>query len=83
MTNQFHRILNYMSLFIVIWAVLFGFFHTAFLQMASTNYIINGIIIGVGLFGIGLCFVLVLEYGWSCLVFVYLLICHFAFFPLD
>ena len=68
MTNQFHRILNYMSLFIVILAVLFGFFHTDFLQMASTNYIINGIIIGVGLFGIGLCFYemfrLLPEYRW-------------------
>ena len=68
MTNQFHRTLNYMALFITILVVLFGFFHVEFMKLASTNYIINGIIIGTGLFGIGLCFYEMLrllpEYNW-------------------
>ncbi len=68
MTNQFHRILNFMALFVAILFVLFGFFHDEFMQLASTNYIINGIIIGTGLFGIGLCFYemfcLLPEYRW-------------------
>ena len=68
MTNQFHRILNFMALFMAILFVLFGFFHNEFMQLASTNYIINGIIIGTGLFGIGLCFYemfrLLPEYRW-------------------
>lgn len=68
MKNQFHRILNIMALFIAVLAVLFGFFHNDFLELASTNYIINGIIIGTGLFGIGLCFCEMLrllpEYRW-------------------
>lgn len=68
MTNQFHRTLNIMALFIAAMAVLFGFFHNQFLELAATNYIINGIIIGTGLFGIGLCFCEMLrllpEYRW-------------------
>lgn len=68
MTTQFHKILNIMALFIAVLAVLLGIFHNQFMQLASTNYIINGIIIGTGLFGIGLCFYemlrLVPEYRW-------------------
>ena len=68
MTNQFHRVLNFMALVIAVLAVLFGFFHDEFMNLASTNYIINGIIIGTGLFGIGLCFYemfrLLPEYRW-------------------
>ena len=68
MTNQFHRILNIMALFIAVLFVLFGFFHVQFMKLAATNYIINGIIIGTGLFGIGLCFCEMLrllpEYKW-------------------
>ncbi len=68
MTNQFHRTLNFMALFIAVLAVLLGFFHNEFMELASTNYVINGIIIGTGLFGIGLCFYemicLVPEYHW-------------------
>jgi len=68
MTNQFHRTLNIMALFITALAVLFGIFHKEFLELAATNYVINGIIIGTGLFGIGLCFYEMLcllpEYRW-------------------
>lgn len=68
MTNQFHRILNSMALFITVLFVAFGFFHQSFMELAATNYVINGIIIGTGLFGIGLCFYemfrLLPEYNW-------------------
>lgn len=68
MTNQFHRTLNFMSLFVAIVAVLLGIFYNEFIALAATNYIINGIIIGTGLFGIGLCFHemfrLLPEYHW-------------------
>ena len=68
MTNQFHRTLNIMSLFLTALVVLFGFFYMDFIKLAATNYIINGIIIGTGLFGIGLCFYQMLrllpEYKW-------------------
>jgi len=68
MTNQFHKILNLMALFIAVLAVLFGVFHNDFMELAATNYIINGIIIGTGLFGICLCFYemmcLLPEYKW-------------------
>lgn len=68
MTNQFHRTLNIMALFIAALAVLFGVFNQEFMELAATNYVINGIIIGTGLFGIGLCFIEMLrllpEYRW-------------------
>lgn len=68
MTDKFHKILNFMALFVVLLAVLFGFFHNEFFALASTNYVINGIIIGTALFGIGLCFHemfrLLPEYNW-------------------
>ena len=68
MTNQFHRTLNLMTLFITALVILLGFFYIDFIELAATNYIINGVIIGTGLFGIGLCFYQMLrllpEYKW-------------------
>ena len=68
MTNQFHRILNFMALFITVVVVLLGVFYDEFMALAASNYVINGIIIGTGLFGIGLCFYEMLrllpEYKW-------------------
>ena len=52
-------------------AVLIGLvcvFRVQFMELVSANYVINGIIIGTGIFGIGLCiyemFRLVPEYTW-------------------
>ena len=66
--KRFHRNLNIMSIFT---AVLLGcviFFWQTFLNIAITNVLLNGIIIGVTIFGIGLCFVnmfeLLPEYRW-------------------
>ena len=66
--KRFHRNLNIMSLFA---AVLLAFgivFWQTLLNIAVTNIFLNGIIIGVTLFGIGLCFVnifdLLPEYKW-------------------
>lgn len=68
MNNQFRRILNFMLLFTALLIVLLIVFHVQFLNLASTNYIMNGIIIGAGIFGIGLCFYemirLLPEYTW-------------------
>ena len=68
MTNQFHRTLNFMALIVAVLFVLLGIWHVDFLELASTNYVINGIIIGTGLFGSGLCFYemmrLLPEYRW-------------------
>lgn len=68
MTNQFHKTLNFMALIVAVLFILLGVWHVEFLELASTNYVINGIIIGTGLFGIGLCFYemmrLVPEYRW-------------------
>ncbi len=68
MTNQFHRTLNIMALIVAVLFVLLGIFNVEFLELASTNYVINGIIIGTGFFGIGLCFYemmrLLPEYRW-------------------
>ena len=68
MTNQFNRTLNIMTLFTTAVFVLLCIFHVQFMELATTNYIINGVIIGTGLFGIGLCFYemfrLLPEYNW-------------------
>ena len=59
--KRFHRNLNIMSIFT---AVLLGcaiFFWQTFLNIAITNVLLNGIIIGVTIFGIGLCFVNMFE----------------------
>ncbi|MDL2295208.1 MotA/TolQ/ExbB proton channel family protein [Lachnospiraceae bacterium OttesenSCG-928-E19] len=68
MNGQFHKNLNRMALFatIILCGVLL--FSGEFLRIASANIWLNGIIIGVTLFGIGLCFVdifkLLPEYKW-------------------
>ncbi len=68
MTNQFHRNLNRMALFIALLAVGLILFHVQFMRVATANIYLNGIIIGASLFGIGLCFVemfkLLPEYKW-------------------
>ena len=68
MNNQFHRTLTAMILFVTALLVLFGFYHVLFMDLAATNYIINGIIIGTAMFGICLCFYemfrLLPEYNW-------------------
>lgn len=57
MPTGFHRSLNRMALFTALAAVLLIFFWRDFLAVAASNIILNGIIIGTALFGIGLCFV--------------------------
>lgn len=68
MTNQFHRNLNRMALFAAFVVAGVILFHNEFLRIACTNIWLNGIIIGVSLFGLGLCFVdmfkLLPEYRW-------------------
>lgn len=66
--KRFHRNLNYMSLFTAVLLVFVLIFWRTFLNVAITNVILNGIIIGVTVFGIGLCFFdmfkLLPEYKW-------------------
>ena len=57
MPNSFHRCLNRMALFTALLAAVLILFWRDFLAVASSNVILNGIIIGTGLFGIGICFV--------------------------
>lgn len=68
MTNQFHRNLNRMALFTALLAIGLILFRRQFLQIAVSNLYLNGVIIGVTIFGIGLCFVeifkLLPEYKW-------------------
>lgn len=68
MTHQFHRNLNIMTLFAAVLAAGVILFYRQFLNIATSNIILNGIIIGTTLFGIGLCFVemfrLLPEYRW-------------------
>lgn len=68
MTSKFHKHLNYMALFIVLIFGLILFFGKTFMEIASSNIVLNGIIIGCGLFGIILCFyemfALIPEYKW-------------------
>ncbi len=68
MPTGFHRSLNRMALFTALAAVLLIFFWRDFLAVAVSNVILNGIIIGTALFGIGLCFVdmfrLLPEHRW-------------------
>ena len=69
MTNHFHMNLNRMALLVAL--VLCGviLFWAPFMKIATSNIILNGVIIGTALFGIGLCFVqmfrLVPEYNWA------------------
>jgi len=66
--KRFHRNLNIMSVFTALLLVCMLLFWRTFLNIAVTNVFLNGIIIGVAIFGIGLCFVnifkLLPEYKW-------------------
>lgn len=69
MTNQFHHALNRMALFTAFLVAGLILFYDPFLQVAAANILLNGIIIGTAIFGIGLCFVemfrLLPEYRWA------------------
>ena len=69
MTSRFHRILNRMALFTALLACGLILFWAPFMQIATSNIYLNGIIIGATLFGVGLCFVemfrLLPEYRWA------------------
>lgn len=69
MTNQFHRALNRMALFTAFLVAVLILFYAPFLQIAAANILLNGIIIGTTIFGIGLCFIemfrLLPEYKWA------------------
>nr|MBQ0091440.1 hypothetical protein [Candidatus Enterousia merdequi] len=54
--KKFHRHLNIMSVFTAILLITALIFWRTFLNIAITNVILNGIIIGTAVFGIGLCF---------------------------
>ncbi|MFQ6778015.1 MAG: hypothetical protein ACLRFI_01810 [Alphaproteobacteria bacterium] len=68
MTKHFHRTLNYMAIFTAVIVAGVIIFHHQFMQIATSNIYLNGIIIGTGLFGIILCFAemfkLLPEYKW-------------------
>ena len=69
MTRQFHNALNRMALFTALLLVGLILFYAPFLRIAAANVLLNGIIIGTTVFGIGLCFVeifkLLPEYKWA------------------
>jgi len=64
----FHKNLNIMSVFTAVLLAFAIVFWQTLLNIAITNFVLNGIIIGTTLFGIGLCFVnmfgLLPEYEW-------------------
>ena len=66
--NTFHLNLNRMTLFVALMIAGLVLFFDPFMQIATANIWLNGIIIGTTLFGIGLCFVkmfrLLPEYRW-------------------
>lgn len=66
--KKFHKNLNIMSVFTAFLLVLGLIFWQTLFNIAIANFILNGIIIGTTLFGIGLCFVnifsLLPEYKW-------------------
>ncbi len=68
MKKSFHRALNFMALFTALIIAGCIYFNAEFLQIAVSNVILNGIIIGATVFGVGLCFyhifALVPEYKW-------------------
>lgn len=57
MATPFHRNFNRMALFVAAAVACVVLFFDPFMQIATANVILNGIIIGTALFGIGLCFV--------------------------
>ena len=66
--KKFHRNLNIMSVFTALLLVVVLLFWRTFMNIAASNVLLNGIIIGTTIFGIGLCFVnifrLLPEYKW-------------------
>ena len=68
MTKYFHSALNRMALFTTILLVGILYFGAEFMQIATANIWLNGIIIGTSIFGICLCFVqmfqLLPEHKW-------------------
>jgi len=68
MNSQFHRNLNRMSLFMALALAGLVLCYAEFLRIAMSNIWLNGAIIGVTIFGVGLCFVdmfkLLPEYRW-------------------
>ena len=68
MISPFHRNLNRMALFLALIIAGVVLFFDPFMQIATANVILNGIIIGTAIFGIGVCFVqmfrLLPEHRW-------------------
>ena len=68
MISPFHRNLNRMTLFIALVIAGVVLFFDPFMQIATANIWLNGIIIGTAIFGIGLCFIqmfrLLPEHRW-------------------
>ena len=68
MISPFHRNLNRTTLFLALIIAGIVLFFDPFMQIATANVILNGIIIGTAIFGIGLCFVqmfrLLPEHRW-------------------
>lgn len=68
MARFFHSYLNRMVLFTTLLFLGIIYFYADFMQIATANIWLNGVIIGTALFGIGLCFVQMLrllpEYKW-------------------
>ena len=61
MNKHFHFVLNRMALFTAMFFALVLYFNAEFMQIATANIWLNGVIIGTTLFGIGLCFVQVFQ----------------------
>jgi hypothetical protein len=61
MNKHFHLVLNRMALFTAMTFALVLYFNAEFLQIATANIWLNGVIIGTTLFGIGLCFIQVFK----------------------
>jgi len=66
--KRFHKNFNIMSMFTAFVVAVALLFWRTFMNIAVANVLLNGIIIGVTIFGIGLCFVkmfkLLPEYNW-------------------
>ena len=66
--NRFHRSLNRMTLFVALIVAGIVLFFDPFMQIATANIVLNGVILGTTIFGIGLCFVkmfhILPEYRW-------------------
>ena len=56
MKKSFHRALNFMALFTAMVVAGIIYFNVEFMQIATANILLNGIIIGTTVFGCGLCF---------------------------